>query len=143
MKLSPRMKGSLSRKILAFFYSIFRRSRYFKGTSQQFFRLTLDSFLVQLNLTQDIPFLFVAVGVGLMTGYVAVMFHDAILTISTFCFTGFRSVGKAPFIDKYWIFFLPFIPAAGGAICRPLQCIYCKSMARTWSCFSDQGCCPE
>ncbi|ACF43763.1 chloride channel protein [Pelodictyon phaeoclathratiforme] len=114
MKLSPRMKGSLSRKVLAFFYSIFRRSRYFKGTSQQFFRLTLDSFLVQLNLTQDIPFLFVAVGVGLMTGYVAVIFHDAIMTISAISFTALRSFDKAPFIDKYWIFFLPFIPAAGG-----------------------------
>ncbi|MEI6757700.1 MAG: chloride channel protein [Chlorobium sp.] len=115
MKHSPRIKGNLGRKTLAFFYNLFRRSRYFKGSSQHFFKLTLDYLLVQLNLNQDIPFLFVAVCVGLLTGYVAVMFHDAIMTISTMSFTSLRSLGK-PFTERYWMFILPFIPAAGGLV---------------------------
>ena len=116
MSLSPRIKGSLSRKILAFFYSIFKRSRYFKGNARQFYSLTLDYLLVQLNLNQDIPFLFVAVCVGLMTGYVAVVFHDAIMMLSSMSFSGLRSSGNATFIDKYWLFILPCIPAVGGLL---------------------------
>ena len=116
MNLYPRRKGSLSRKSLAFFYSLFRRSRYFKGSSQQFFRLTLDYLLVQLNLNQDIPFLFVAVVVGLLTGYVAVVFHDAIMIISGISFTGLHELGESWHLEKYWMFFLPFIPAAGGLL---------------------------
>ena len=58
------------------------------------YRLTLDYLLVQLNLNQDIPFLFVAIVVGLMTGYVAVVFHDAIMMLSSFCFTGLHTIGK-------------------------------------------------
>ncbi|NHQ60353.1 chloride channel protein [Chlorobium sp. BLA1] len=116
MKLSSYIHGRISRKLLAFFYGIIRRTRYFNGTSRQFFKLTLDYLLVQLNLNQDIPFLFVAVIVGLLTGYVAVVFHDAIVTISTLSFTGLRSFGKHTFIDDYWKVLLPFIPAFGGLI---------------------------
>ncbi|WP_040433877.1 chloride channel protein, partial [Chlorobium ferrooxidans] len=116
MKLSSYIHGRISRKLLAFFYGIIRRTRYFNGTSRQYFKLTLDYLLVQLNLNQDIPFLFVAVCVGLLTGYVAVVFHDAIVTISTWSFTGLRSFGKHTFIDDYWKVLLPFIPAFGGLL---------------------------
>ncbi|MCX6179540.1 MAG: chloride channel protein [Chlorobiales bacterium] len=116
MNLSPRKKGSLSRRIQAYFYTISKRSRYFKGNAQQLYSLTLDYILVQLNLNQDIPFLFVAVIVGLMTGYVAVVFHDAIMMLSSFCFNGFHSFEKARIIDKYWSFVLPLIPALGGLL---------------------------
>lgn len=107
-------KNPLKRRFMAIMYLLLRKSRYFKGTSQQYFRLTLDYILVQLNLNQDIPFLFVAVGVGLLTGYVAVVFHDAIMMISTMSFTGLRSFGKTMFINEYWMVALPFIPALGG-----------------------------
>ncbi len=116
MKHSHRTKGRLGRKVLAFFYSFFRKSRYFKGNSQQFFRLSLDYLLVQLNLNQDIPFLLVAVCVGLLTGYVAVVFHDAIMMISTMIFTDLRIFGKNSVIDTYWMVILPFIPALGGLL---------------------------
>ena len=106
----------LKRRFMAIMYLLLRKSRYFKGTSQQFFRLSLDYILVQLNLNQDIPFLFVAVCVGLLTGYVAVLFHDAILMIGTMSFTGMRSFGKTMVIDKYWVVILPFIPALGGLL---------------------------
>jgi len=106
----------LKRRFMAIMYLLLRKSRYFKGTSQQFFRLSLDYILVQLNLNQDIPFLFVAVCVGLLTGYVAVLFHDAIMMISTMSFTGLRSFGKTMVIDKYWMVILPFIPAFGGLL---------------------------
>ncbi|NMW20848.1 MAG: chloride channel protein [Chlorobiaceae bacterium] len=112
----PRKKGSLSRRIQAYFFTIIKRSRYFKGNATQMYRLTLDYLLVQLNLNQDIPFLFVAIVVGLMTGYVAVVFHDAIMMLSSFCFTGLRSFGKAKVLDKYWTFVLPLIPALGGLL---------------------------
>ncbi len=116
MKQSHHTKGKLGRKALAFFYSFFRKSRYFKGNSQQFFRLSLDYLLVQLNLNQDIPFLLVAVCVGLLTGYVAVVFHDAIVMISTMIFTDLRIFGKNSVIDTYWMVILPFIPALGGLL---------------------------
>ena len=116
MSLLPRTKGSLARKILAFFYTIFKRSRYFKGNARQLYRLTLDYVLVQLNLNQDIPFLFVAVIVGLLTGYVAVVFHDAIMMLSSICFTGLRSYGKAMHIDKSLMPFFLLIPAIGGLL---------------------------
>jgi len=116
MKLSKRIKESRKRRVRLFFYSILRRHRYFRGTSQQFFKLTLDYLLVQLNLNQDIPFLFVAACVGILTGYVAVVFHDSIVTISTLSFTGLRSFGKTTFIDNYWKVLLPFIPAFGGLL---------------------------
>jgi CIC family chloride channel protein len=114
MKFFAKTKGSWSRKTLAFFYSYFRRSRYFRGSPQKFFRLTLDNILVQLNLNQDIPFLFVAVFVGITTGYVAVIFHEAIKMISILCFTDFPSYGKTLFINDYQVIILPLIPAAGG-----------------------------
>ena len=116
MKSSPHKTGRLKRKAVAFIYSIIRRSRYFKGNSEQFFRLSLDYLLVQLNLNQDIPFLFVAACVGLLTGYVAVVFHDAIVTISSLSFIGLRSFGKTTFIENYWKVLLPFIPAVGGLL---------------------------
>ena len=116
MNLSPQKKGSFGRKILAIFYSIFKRSRYFKGNARQLYSLTLDYLLVQLNLNQDIPFLFVAVIVGLLTGYVAVVFHDAIRTVSSMSFTDLRSVFKTIHIAEYWTFMGPFISAFGGLL---------------------------
>jgi chloride channel protein, CIC family len=116
MKLSKRIKESITRRVRLFFYSILRKSRYFRGTSQQFFKLTLDYLLVQLNLNQDIPFLFVAACVGLLTGYIAVVFHHAIVTLSILSFTGLRAFGKTTFIDGYWQVLLPFIPAFGGLL---------------------------
>ncbi len=116
MNLSPQKKGSFGRKILAIFYSIFKRSRYFKGNARQLYSLTLDYLLVQLNLNQDIPFLFVAVIVGLLTGYVAVVFHDAIRTVSSMSFTDLRSVFKTIHIAEYWTFMVPFISAFGGLL---------------------------
>jgi len=116
MNQSPLKKGGLRRRVQAYFYAVLKRSRYFKGNASQMYRLTLDYLLAQLNLNQDIPFLFVAVIVGLMTGYVAVVFHDAIMTLSSFCFTGVRSIGNANVIDRYWTFVLPLIPAVGGLL---------------------------
>ena len=80
------------------------------------YSLTLDYLLVQLNLNQDIPFLFVAVIVGLLTGYVAVVFHDAIRTVSSMSFTDLRSVFKTIHIAEYWTFMVPFISAFGGLL---------------------------
>jgi chloride channel protein, CIC family len=116
MKFPQKAKGSISRKLLASFYHLFRKSRYFKGSPQQFIRPTLDYLLLQLNLNQDIPFLFVAVIIGLLAGYVAVVFHEAILLISSFSFTGIRSCCGKLLPGRYWMFVLPFIPAAGGLL---------------------------
>jgi chloride channel protein, CIC family len=116
MKLSPKIKGSLTRKSMAFFYGLMRRSRYFKGTSQQFIRPTLDYLLLQLNLNQDIPFLFVAVCIGLLTGYLAVVFHEAIRIISTLSFTDLRTLSKTILPGKQWMFAIPFITAFGGLL---------------------------
>jgi len=115
-KPSPQLKGRLDRKIRAYIYTVSKRSRHFQGNARQMYQLTLDYLLVQLNLNQDIPFLFVAVLVGLMTGYVAVVFHDAIMMLSSFCFTGLRSFGQAKVIDRYWTLLLPLIPAVGGLL---------------------------
>ena len=116
MNLFSRKKGSLSRRCQAYYYTILKRSRYFKGNARQMYRLTLDYILVQLNLNQDIPFLFIAILVGLLTGYVAVVFHDAIKMVSSFFFTGLHSFGKVYAIDKYWAIVLPLIPALGGLL---------------------------
>jgi len=116
MKGPLKTKGSWGRQFLAFFYNLFRRSRYFKGTSQKFFKLTLDNILLQLNLNQDLPFLFVAVFVGVTTGYVAVIFHDAIKLLSNFFFGGLEVFGTSFLIEGYWVFLMPLIPALGGLL---------------------------
>ncbi len=116
MNLFTRRKGSITRKALAVLYTIFKRSRYFKGNARQLYSLTLDHLLVQLNLNQDIPFLFVAVIVGLLTGYVAVVFHDAIMTLSSMSFTGIRTSVNSSFIEKHWTFIVPCISAVGGLL---------------------------
>lgn len=116
MNVSPKIKGSITRKLLAVFHLLIRKSRYFSGNSPQFIRPTLDYILLQLNLNQDIPFLFVAVLIGLFAGYVAVFFHEAIRVISTFSFTGIRSYDGTLFSGKYLMFVLPFIPAVGGLL---------------------------
>lgn len=95
-------------------YAFVRKTRFFKGSPQQFFRLTFDSFLVQLNLNQDIPFLFVAVLVGLITGYVAVIFHESIMFISALLFSGRAMTATPDFSSPYDMVFLPLIPALGG-----------------------------
>lgn len=76
------------------------------------FRLSLDDLLVQLNLNQDFPFLIVAVFVGVTTGYVAVMFHDAILLLSSAIF------GTGPWSDSplYRYLLIPIFPAIGGLL---------------------------
>lgn len=116
MKFSPRIKGSLSRKVLSFVYTIFRRTRYFKGSARQLYSLTLDYILVRLNLNQDLPFLFVAVIVGLLTGYVAVLFHDTILSISTFSFGTLRTLLAGTPLGPYWKVLIPFVTAFGGLL---------------------------
>ncbi len=116
MKGPLKTKGSWGRQFLAFFYTLFRRSRYFKGSSQKFFKLTLDNILLQLNLNQDLPFLFVAVFVGVTTGYVAVIFHDAIKLLSNFFFGGLEVFGTSFLIEGYWGLLLPLIPALGGLL---------------------------
>jgi len=116
MKGPLKTKGSWGRQFLAFFYTLFRRSRYFKGGSQKFFKLTLDNILLQLNLNQDLPFLFVAVFVGVTTGYVAVIFHDAIKLLSNFFFGGLEVFGTSFLIEGYWGLLLPLIPALGGLL---------------------------
>ncbi|MCG8377307.1 MAG: chloride channel protein [Chlorobiales bacterium] len=116
MKGSSKIKGSWNRKFRAFFYILFRRSRYFKGTSQKYFKLTLDNILLQLNLNQDFPFLFVAVFVGVTTGYVAVVFHDAIKLLSYFFFGGLEVFGTSFLIEGYWALLMPLVPAVGGLL---------------------------
>ncbi|HHE08009.1 MAG TPA: chloride channel protein [Chlorobaculum parvum] len=104
----------IRRRAVALTYLILRKSRYFKGTSQQFFRMTWASFLAQLNLNQDIPFLLVAIVVGLITGYLAVIFHDAIKIISSYLFYGTTALGLPTFNNALRILLLPLIPALGG-----------------------------
>lgn len=90
-------------------------------------RLTWASFLAQLNLNQDLPFLLVAVFVGLVTGYVAVLFHEAIRIISSILFEGTTAVGL-PSLNNYpRILLLPLIPAAGGLFVG----LYNSSVAKT------------
>ncbi|ABB23781.1 chloride channel protein [Pelodictyon luteolum] len=111
MNRSNKGKRNWKRNLRVFFYAVLRKSRYLKGNHRTFFRLSLDALLVQLNLNQDFPFLFVAIFVGLTTGYVAVMFHDAILLLSSFLF------GTAEVLPANWRYFLiPFIPALGGLV---------------------------
>ncbi|RDD30255.1 chloride channel protein [Prosthecochloris sp. ZM] len=116
MKDSSNINGKWNRKFLAVFYDFFRKSRYFQGSSQKYFRLTLDNVLLHLNLNQDLPFLFVAVFIGITTGYVAVVFHDAIKFLSHFFFGGIEAFGTSILIDEYWFFFMPLVPAAGGLL---------------------------
>lgn len=104
----------IRRRAVALTYLILRKSRYFKGTSQQFFRMTWASFLAQLNLNQDLPFLLVAIVVGLVTGYLAVIFHDAIKIISSYLFYGTTALGLPTFNNALRIVLLPLIPALGG-----------------------------
>jgi chloride channel protein, CIC family len=106
----------IKRRAIVLTYLILRKSRYFKGSSQQFLRLTWASFLAQLNLNQDLPFLLIAVFVGLITGYVAVIFHDAIKIISSYLFYGTTALGLPTFNNYLRIFLLPLIPALGGLI---------------------------
>ncbi|MBN1928360.1 MAG: chloride channel protein [Chlorobiaceae bacterium] len=106
----------LKRRVAALTYIILRKSRYFKGTSQQFVRMTWASFLAQLNLNQDLPFLLVAVFVGLVTGYVAVLFHDAIKIISSYLFYGTTALGLPTFNNYVRLILLPLIPALGGLV---------------------------
>jgi CIC family chloride channel protein len=109
-------KNRFRRRIAVLIYLLLRKSRYFKGTSQQFVRMTWASFLAQLNLNQDLPFLLVAVFVGLVTGYVAVIFHEAIKIISSYLFYGTTALGLPTFNNYLRIFLLPLIPALGGLV---------------------------
>lgn len=109
-----RRNGKVRRYLRVLLYVLMRKTRFFKGTPQQFFRLTLDSFLAQLNLNQDIPFLFVAVFVGLVTGYVAVIFHESILFISSLLFSARSPTATPDFRSMNDMVVLPLIPAAGG-----------------------------
>jgi CIC family chloride channel protein len=106
----------VKRRLTALTYLLLRKSRYFKGTSSQFLRLTWASFLAQLNLNQDLPFLLVAVFVGLVTGYVAVIFHDAIKIISSYLFEGATAIGLPTLNNSLRLALLPLIPALGGLI---------------------------
>ncbi len=109
MKKHKNGKRNWKRNLRVFFYAVLRKSRYLKGNHRTVFRLSLDALLVQLNLNQDFPFLFIAIFVGLTTGYLAVMFHDAILLFSSFLFGG-ADLLTSPY--RYII--LALIPALGG-----------------------------
>ncbi len=71
-----------------------------------------------------------AVFVGLLTGYVAVVFHDAIMTISTLSFSGLRLAGKSLSLDKYWMVIVPFIPAFGGLLVGLYNAFVVKARSR-------------
>ena len=112
--MKPFKDKGKGRRLKILLYLLLRKTRFFKGSPQQFLRMTLDSFQAQLNLNQDIPFLFVAVFVGLVTGYVAVVFHESIHFISSFLFSG-RSLTSAPdFTSLNDMVLLPLLPAIGG-----------------------------
>lgn len=104
------------RRLNTLFQLILRKSRYYKGTSQQLVRMTWASFLAQLNLNQDLPFLLVAIFVGLVTGYVAVVFHEAIKIISEVLFEGPTALGLPSFNNSTRLILLPLIPALGGLV---------------------------
>lgn len=104
------------RRLNTLFQLILRKSRYYKGTSQQLVRMTWASFLAQLNLNQDLPFLLVAIFVGLVTGYVAVVFHEAIKIISEVLFEGPTALGLPSFNNATRLILLPLIPALGGLV---------------------------
>lgn len=106
----------IKRRLNIWAHLILRKSRSYKGASHEFMRLTWVSFLAQLNLNQDLPFLLVAVFVGLVTGYVAVIFHEAIRIISAVLFEGTTALGL-PSLNNYpRMVLLPLIPALGGLI---------------------------
>ncbi|MBM3162548.1 MAG: chloride channel protein [Chlorobi bacterium] len=109
-------KGNVRHRLRVLLYALMRKTRFFKGSPQQFLRMTLDSFIAQLNLNQDLPFLLVAVFVGLITGYVAVLFHESILFISSILFSG-RSPSAVPdFGSLHDMLVLPLLPAVGGLL---------------------------
>lgn len=95
-------------------YLVFRKTRAYKGNSQEFVRLNWATFLAQLNFNQDFPFLLVAVFVGLVTGYVAVIFHETIKIISSFLFQGTTALYQTSFNNVTRLVLLPLIPAVGG-----------------------------
>ncbi len=108
--------SNLKRRLNIWGHMILRKSRSYKGASQELARLTWVTFLAQLNLNQDLPFLLVAVLVGLVTGYVAVIFHEAIRLISDMLFAGTTAIGL-PSLNNYpRMLLLPLIPAMGGLI---------------------------
>jgi CIC family chloride channel protein len=109
-------KSRLRRRVIVLAWIILRKSRYFKGTSEQFVRMTWASFLAQLDLNQDIPFLLIAICVGLVTGLVAIVFHEAISIISAYLFFGTTALGLPTFNNYLRILLLPLIPAFGGLI---------------------------
>lgn len=114
--MKPVKSHRMIRRAITLLSLLMRKSRYFKGTSQQLFRMTWVSFLAQLNLNQDLPFLLVAVFVGLVTGYVAVLFHDAILFISSLLFEGPTAIGLPSLNNTSRLLLLPLIPAFGGLL---------------------------
>jgi CIC family chloride channel protein len=109
-------KSRLKRKVIVLAWLILRKSRYYTGTSKQFVRMTWASFLAQLDLNQDFPFLLVAICVGLVTGFVAIVFHEAIAIISAYLFFGTTALGLPTFNNYLRIVLLPLIPAFGGLI---------------------------
>ncbi|NTU93468.1 MAG: chloride channel protein [Chlorobiaceae bacterium] len=111
-----RENSRLRRRLHVWGQLILRKGKTYQGVSQELVRMTWVSFLAQLNLTQDLPFLLVAVLVGLLTGYVAVVFHEAIRTISSLLFEGTTAIGL-PSLNNYpRILLLPLIPAVGGLV---------------------------
>lgn len=111
-----RENSRLKRRLHVWGQLILRKGKTYQGASQELVRMTWISFLAQLNLTQDLPFLLVAVLVGLLTGYVAVVFHEAIRTISSLLFEGTTAIGLPSFNHYPRILLLPLIPAFGGLV---------------------------
>ncbi|NTU54217.1 MAG: chloride channel protein [Chlorobiaceae bacterium] len=108
-------QSRLRRRVIVLAWIILRKSRYFRGTSQQFVRLTWASFLAQLDLNQDFPFLLIAICVGLVTGVVAIVFHEAIAIISSYLFFDTTAPGM-PNNNALRMILLPLIPALGGLV---------------------------
>ncbi len=112
----PEDLNRLRHVVNVWFHLLLRKTRAYKGSSQEFVKLNWATFLAQLNLNQDFPFLLVAVFVGLVTGYLAVIFHEAIRLISSFLFDGIATSGRLSRKYHHLLPLLPLFPALGGLL---------------------------
>ncbi|ACF14701.1 Chloride channel core [Chloroherpeton thalassium ATCC 35110] len=104
------------RKALVLLLQFYRKTRNFGIFAPEFIKLTLQKFLISLNLNQDVPFLFVAIAVGWGTGLIAVIFHDLIDFVHFIFFGSLKGSFELTGLGEYWMFLIPILPAAGGLI---------------------------
>ncbi len=114
--LSGFEKRNWRRKLLAATYQFFRKARDFGYFAPEFLKLASERALIKLNLNQDIPFLFVAIIVGIATGYLAVFFHYAIDLVHGMFFGGLEKGTSWLDIGMWWLLFIPILPTIGGLI---------------------------